>query len=154
MDGEPMEVVHWHSEMGWQVAVVVSLGHKFMRVLCIDGKVKIKRLPMQEMKFMLPMKDTPRSSGAIRQVTYKTEKALREFRKAYKVLNIVPIYEEDAYGHKMVVGWKVPPMPKDLKRVLARGADLRGIRYPKAMKKVNRMMPRERDRLLADRGAL
>lgn len=147
MDGEPMEVAHWHSEMGWQTAVVVSLGHKFMHVLCIDGKVKIKRLPMQETKFMFPM----HGPGG---ETYKTEKALREFRKAYKVLNVIPIHDEDAYGHKMVVGWKVPPMPKDLKRVLARGADLRGIRYPKAMKKVNHMMPRERDRLLAERGAV
>ena len=98
------EVVSWYF-MGWRVGVIVERGRKHIKVLVLDGKVKIKRVPLADERDMKPL-DEP------------VKKALKHFREAYRTFNRVPIVE-DIGGFKTIAGYRLPRMSQELRQILS-----------------------------------
>ena len=98
------DVVYWYQD-GWRPAVILSRGKKQIKLVLLDGKVKIKTAQLEEERDMRP----------IDNITVK--KALRSFRESYKTFNRVPVYE-DVGGFKVLVGHRLPRMSKALKTAL------------------------------------
>ena len=97
-------LVWWYLD-GWRPAVILSRGRKKMKLVLLDGKVRIRMAPLEEERHMRP----------IDNIAVTT--ALRSFRESYKTFNRVPVYE-DIGEFRVLVGHRLPRMSKALKTAL------------------------------------
>jgi hypothetical protein len=94
------KVVYWYL-MGWRLAVIIGRSRKHLKVVLLDGKVKIKNVKLDEERNMLPT-DIP------------AKKVLKSFRESYKIFNRVAVKDDTGY----VIGSRLPRMSKALTEAL------------------------------------